>query len=62
MDKLVVQFLQLIQLYSLFKVGESKVRLFLDVMLSEPSHGHFLIVSQGHGHNFQQNVQISGTG
>ena len=44
-----------------FKVGESKVTLFFDFMLSEPSYGHFVILSQGHGHNFQQNGQISGT-
>ena len=44
------------------KVGESKVTLFFDFMLSEPSYGHFVILSQGHGHNFQQNGQISGMG
>ena len=44
-----------------FKVGEIKVTLFFDFMLSEPSYGHFVILSQGHGHNFQQNGQISGT-
>ena len=31
-----------------FKVGESKVPLFLDFLLSEPSYGRFVILSHGH--------------
>ena len=43
-----------------FKVRESKVSLFLHNMLSEPSYGHFVILSPGHA--IWQNGHISETG
>ena len=33
--------------------------LYLDFMLSELSYGHFVILSHGYGHNFEQNGHIS---
>ena len=36
----------------LLKFEKAKYPFFLDFMLSELRYGHFLILSPGHGHNF----------